>query len=585
MQTGSSEFQVAASLEDLTGLASGDLEKTLQSCLLADFPGRERRHEIEREMADGIWNGVQSEPDPATLYDRYAQAILKTLALPADAIRLLPPNQDRGGVALLQDTYHVIKRTDEAWQKISSFRTEVQPLPGFDPAVLPMQQALDEVAPTPGGADYQRRMAPVTKLVNEARAAFASGHRNPKLELAAGEAIEQFRAEPIRGVGPVAFIRHPSFDRINAPDPYNWPFRGPASIAVFDPAQPERPPRTVYDDPGGSVFNMSLSFDARTLFFSARRPGVPEGWQIYEIGVDGSGLRQITRETRPDSGQPLSYGGFHHPDPNIDNNISPVELPSGELMFVSSRAGNVLVCQPGRAAVLYVCNRDGSHVRRVSANTLSDHTPAVMDDGRVMFTRWDYGVDKGVFERQGVWTVNPDGSRLQLFFGNTILDPNAFWQCVPVPGRPEVLSSFGGHHAGPYGVVGVLWNRLGVEAGRGEGYRFLTPEYPTYYDGNFSFGYMDPHPLNEHEFLVSYGGDGQRRSRLYLMDDCGNRTCIWEEAELGCYCPIPLRLRPRPPVIASSCEIPEFAYVDPVELNRHPDTRRPAPTRAASPGM
>jgi hypothetical protein len=97
-----------------------------------------------------------------------------------------------------------------------------------------------------------------------------------------------------------------------------------------------------------------------------------------------------------------------------------------------------------------------------------------MDDGRVMFTRWDYGVDKGVFQRHGVWTMNPDGTHLQLFFGNVKLDPDAFWQCVPVPGRPEVVSTFGGHHAGPYGVVGLLWNRLGIEAPRGEGFSFLT---------------------------------------------------------------------------------------------------------------
>ena len=203
----------------------------------------------------------------------------------------------------------------------------------------------------------------------------------------------------------------------------------------------------IYDDPTGSVWQASLSFDAQTVFFAARRANVAGEWHVYEIGTDGRNLRQITEGQGSD--------------------IAPVELPDGQIMFVSNRAGNHNVCQPNRGGAIYVCRRDGSGVRRVSANTLSDHTPAVMDDGRVMFTRWDYGVDKGVFQRHGVWTMNPDGSRLQLFFGNTVLDPNAFWQCVPVPGRPEVVSTFGGHHQGPYGVVGLLWNRLGQEAARG----------------------------------------------------------------------------------------------------------------------
>ena len=247
-------------------------------------------------------------------------------------------------------------------------------------------------------------------------------------------------------MGPIVFVRHPSFGITNAVSPYGTEGRGPASLAVFDPAQPDEPPRTIYQDVdiNSWIWQASLSYDAQTVFFAARRASVPGQWHIYEVGVDGRNPRQITQGDCSD--------------------IAPVELPSGQLMFVSNRAGNNNVCQANRGGAIYVCQRDGTGVRRVSANTLSDHTPAVMDDGRVMFTRWDYGVDKGVFQRHGIWTMNPDGSHLQFFFGNTILDPNAFWQCVPVPGRPEVVSTFGGHHAGPYGVVGVLWNHAGLEA-------------------------------------------------------------------------------------------------------------------------
>jgi hypothetical protein len=121
-------------------------------------------------------------------------------------------------------------------------------------------------------------------------------------------------------------------------------------------------------------------------------------------------------------------------------------------------------------------------------------------------------------------------------------------------------------------VVGLLWNRLGIEAPRGVGFRFLTPEYPTYFDDNFWHGYVDPHPLNEHELLVSYGGDVGNKNRLYWLDTRGNRTCIWEESgELGCFNPLALRPRQRPPVIPPSASPAEFAHVDPVVANIVPD--------------
>ena len=448
------------------------------------------------------------------------------------------------------------KSKEEALGKVQDFRVDVEPLPTFDPPVLKMQEALDKEAPTSGGDAYLKRLAPVKALVQEALAAYQAEKPDAAERLSrAAEAIDKFRNASIRELGPIVYVRHPSFGRINAVNPYETPGVGPAAISVFDPANPDARRRLIYDDPEGSVFNMSLSYDATTLFFSAKRKGVSGGWHIYEIGVDGSNLRQI------------SVGGC--------DDISPVELPSGEVLFVSDRNGSVNVCQANQAGVLFVCNRDGGGLRRISANTLSDHSPSVMNDGRVLFTRWDYGVDKGVFQRHGVWTMNPDGTHLQLFFGNTVLDPNAFWQCMQVPGRPEVVSTFGGHHAGPYGVAGLLWDRLGQEAPRGEGFRFLTPECPTYFDGDFQNGYIDPFPLNENEFLVSYGGESDRKSRIYLLDNRGNKSPVCEEAgTLGCYNPIPLRPRPCPPALASQCKLEEFIRVDPVISGICPDDIR-----------
>ena len=129
--------------------------------------------------------------------------------------------------------------------------------------------------------------------------------------------------------------------------PSVWPIPRPSSLCVFDPAQPDEPPRVIHDEPDEAIYDASLSYDARTIFFSAHRPGVEGDWHIYEIGVDGRGLRQLTL--------------------GPSANISPVLLPDGRIMFVSTRHGTYVQWQPATAGLLHVMDRDGGNVQRVSA--------------------------------------------------------------------------------------------------------------------------------------------------------------------------------------------------------------------------
>jgi hypothetical protein len=428
----------------------------------------------------------------------------------------------------------------EARALVEAFHFDVTPIAIHDPPRLPMHELLEQTVPhTPGARAYLDRLAP---LASQARAALERARlARPDADAAVLRAAEAIRAmwrDEIGRLPPIVFIRRPLY-KYTAIGPYYSPGASPSSLCVFDPARPDERARVIHDEPEGAVYDASLSYDARTLFFSARRPGVEGDWHIYEIGVDGCGLRQIT----------------HGPSANI----SPVLLSDGRIMFVSTRHGTYVQCQPAPAGLLHVMDRDGSHVRRVSANIDSDQSPQVMDDGRVLFTRWDYGIEKNVFARQALWTMNPDGTGLDLFFGNTIEDPSAFWTAVPIPHRPEVVCVFGPHHVNQAGSIGLAWNRLGQEAPRGEGFRWVTREVPSQGDLAFPHGYSRPYPLDECRFLCSYGGDGQQRNRIYLLDDRGNRVCLYEDDTLGCWNPLPLRPRRMPPAIASHTTPPATA--------------------------
>ena len=445
-----------------------------------------------------------------------------------------------------------VKGVPDAVRLLKSFRGSVEMLPMFDPPTSKMAEELDQLPPSEGGKVWKTTRMELAAQAKAALAAFDTGAGDALQQvLAAAHALKEGWNQAIRNAGPILFLRCPPMG-VNAIAPYATQGTVPASLCVFDPAHPEQAPQVIFSEPDTRIFNFNLSFDAKTIFFSARRKGVSGGWQIYEIGVDGQHLKQIT------SGE--------------SSNISPVELPDGRLMFVSTRAKTFVVCQPQESGLLYGCNRDGSGVRKLSANIDSDHSPQVLNDGRIMFTRWDYGIEKNVFARHALWTINPDGTGFRLFAGNTKEDPAGFWKARPIPGRPEVVCVFGPHHSFQAGMIGLVWNRLGPEAPRGEGFRFVTEEIPSIGDKTFPYGYQDPFPLNERQFLVSYGGDGGQKNRLYLVDDCGNRQCVYEaEGNLGCWNPILLAARSRPPVLATQCENPEWSYRDPEGMNQNPN--------------
>ncbi|NQT86865.1 DUF1080 domain-containing protein, partial [bacterium] len=91
--------------------------------------------------------------------------------------------------------------------------------------------------------------------------------------------------------------------------------RGPGcSIRVYDPARPKLPAKVIFSDPEGCIYDMNVSYDAKTLFFSRRRKG-EKHWHIWRVKSDGSGLRQLT-------------DGPHY-------DVSPCLLPDGDIVFVS----------------------------------------------------------------------------------------------------------------------------------------------------------------------------------------------------------------------------------------------------------
>lgn len=352
------------------------------------------------------------------------------------------------------------------------------------------------------------------------------------------------RATALRRCPPIAFIKRPAQGRKGT----NGTMLGQrtkigSSICTHDPEDAAKGVKTVFDAPKGFIFDMSPSFDGRKLVFSFMdcRPEKKDSFHIWEINTDGTGLRQLTR------------GPYH--------DGSPAYLPDGRIVFCSTRVESFSLCQNFLAAALFIMDGDGGNLRRIEYNTLCDTTPSVMDDGTILFGRWEYQ-DKNIFCVQGLWTIAPDGKRVQLFYGNTLNIPNSQYGAKQIPGTHKVVSVLAPHHGRPLGAIAITDRTLGFENAKAT--VNITPEIPytpcvaDTWKGPYRWGpgdvqyhwaYSDPWPIAEDLFLVTYGGPvkgGPRRYRLFLLNDKGEKFLLCEDLKTPCYCPVSLAPRPLP---------------------------------------
>ncbi len=138
-----------------------------------------------------------------------------------------------------------------------------------------------------------------------------------------------------------------------------------------------------------------LSWDGKRIVFS-HKPAPGKGFRIYEVGVDGSDLRPVTQDPADEQARIDKYwlrnvyrdGSYKHQT----DDMHPCWLPDGDICFTSSRCERGILCDgPDRltTTVLYRVSRDGKKMRELSHAQLSEFTPVVLDDGRILYNRWE----------------------------------------------------------------------------------------------------------------------------------------------------------------------------------------------------
>lgn len=334
--------------------------------------------------------------------------------------------------------------------------------------------------------------------------------------------------------------RHPYLSSHNYSDILDSQFKSGGGICVLEmprtdgrlePAQAKV--TTLFDGSGGIARDPVADFEARTIYFAFRPDKASAGeqepyWHLMAMKADGTGLRRLTG------------GPFH--------DYYPCPLPDGGLAFISTRCKARFLCWRPQAFVLFRMDADASpdSIRPLSFANLSEWTPAVMRDGRLLWTRSEY-VDKGADFGHSLWAIRPDGTHPELVFGNNM--PNCFIAGREMPGASELLCtifSHGGDHNGPLGLID-----LSRAAGPSDPAAILnlTPDSAPHYNMNWPRQecWRDPVPVSRDYFLASHAPAD--RFGLFVADRWGNRELLHLDPDIGSMSPSLLRPEPRPPAL------------------------------------
>ena len=303
---------------------------------------------------------------------------------------------------------------------------------------------------------------------------------------------------------------------------------------------------------GGSFLAPDLSYDGKTIAFAYvgctgdrqhRRHTDParghwaEGrcYHVFTVGVDGSGLTQLTDGTW--------------------NDFDPCWLPNGRIVFISERRGGYLRC--GRTCptyTLYDMAADGSDILCLSPHETNEWNPSVTHDGRIIYTRWDY-VDRHGCVTHLPWITTPDGRDARAVHGNFALRevrPDMELDIRAIPGSHRFVATAAPHHGQAFGSLVLIDPRITDDDAMAPVKR-LTPEvgFPESQGGSQVYG--TPWPLSEDFFLCVYDSDAKHYG-LYLVDSFGNKELLYRDPEISCLSPMPLRPRPMPPIFPDASQ-------------------------------
>ncbi len=315
-------------------------------------------------------------------------------------------------------------------------------------------------------------------------------------------------------------------------------------IAIM-PVKPDGELTTLYKPGGLFVGDVELHYDADKLLFSMI--GLHNRWQIWEIDIDGTGLRQVTP-------------GQHN---DVDN-YDACYLPDERIIFASTRCFVGVPCVSGKDIVANLCimGPDGGNIRELCFDQDHNWCPTVLNNGRVLYTRWEYSDTAHYFSRL-LFHMNPDGTSQTEYYGSNSYWPNSMFYARPIPGHPtQVVAIVSGHHGvARMGEMVIFDPAKGRHEADGVVQRIpgygekVEPIIADQLVDNSWPKFLHPYPLSEKYFLVSSKPTPSSEWGIYLVDIFDNMLLLKEEPGYVMFEPIPLRKTKRQAVVPDRVDL------------------------------
>ncbi len=303
--------------------------------------------------------------------------------------------------------------------------------------------------------------------------------------------------------------------------------------------------RTLLDEPQGLIRDPAVSYDGQRILFAWRKSMTEDDYHLYEMSVGDEQIRQLT------FGRGVA-------------DYEPTYLPNGDILFNSSRCQQIVDCWWADVSNLYTCDGDGRYLRRLSFDQVHTNYPAVLPDGRVIYTRWDYN-DRGQLFPQPLFEMNPDGTGQQEFYGNNSWFPTSILHARGIPGTNKVICVLSGHHTYQKGKLAIIDPSRGRQ--EASGVQLIAPvrfteavKIDMYGHEGEQFQY--PYALSETAFLVTYSSKGSKQGReraeepfgIYFVTSDGQRELLVADSKISCNQAVPVASRPVPPVRPSEVD-------------------------------
>ena len=313
-----------------------------------------------------------------------------------------------------------------------------------------------------------------------------------------------------------------------------------AEIAELSNLRGDVDVRTVYKPANStSVTDLLLNWDGERILFTAADQN--NRWSVYEVRRDGTGLHKAIEVDEPD----LEF-------------FDGAYMPSGRIIAMSNIGYQGVPCVNGSDQVgnMIAYEPTTGELRRMTFDQDANWHPRVMNNGRLMYVRWEY-TDLTHYYSRFVMHANPDGTETKALYGSGGWFPNSIFDVQPLPGGNNTfIGIISGHHGIARSGRLILFNpALGRKETRGMvqelpfSKREIVPVIKDELVNGVWPQFIKPYPVNDKYFLVTAKLTPKSLWGIYLVDVYDNMTLVAEFEGEGLINPIIVAKRPVPPVI------------------------------------